>query len=311
MNHQAPSTAGATDPETRLGYVALTVADLQRSLDFYENAIGLRIIARDGSSATMGAGHRPLLELREQVGATPWPRGGHSYTGLYHFALLLPTRADLGRWLRHWLELGLSAPGQGDHLVSEALYLEDPDGHGIEIYRDRPRDEWRWHDGRVVMATDPVDVRGLLAAAANDAAPWSGLPADTTLGHIHLQVRDINDGSRFYHQLLGFDVMASMPSALFLAAGGYHHHIGMNVWYSKGAGSAPEQSVRLLYFVVDLPSTQALEKTRLRLDGAEVATTSTATGFSVIDPAGNQVRFRARHSTSPDMTEAASSSGAA
>lgn len=305
MNDEARSTANAIDPATRLGFVALTVADLQRSRDFYANAIGLKLLKSDASTATMGVAERPLLELREQVGASPWPRGGRSYTGLYHFALLLPTRADLGRWLRHWLELGLPAPGQGDHLVSEAFYLEDPDGHGIEIYRDRPRGEWRWRDGQVVMVTDPVDIRGVLLAAGN-ATDWSGLPAGTTLGHIHLQVRDISAGSHFYHQLLGFDVMASMPSALFLAAGGYHHHIGMNVWHSKGADSAPEQSARLLYFTVDLPSYRALEEIRNRLDKAGVATASTADGFSVSDPAGTQVRFRAPFSASLDVTSAES-----
>lgn len=310
MEREARSMGGAIDPGTRLGYVALTVADLKRSLEFYTNAIGLELLSSVASTATMGAGHRPLLQLHEQVGATAWPRGGRSYTGLYHFALLLPTRADLGRWLRHWLELALPAPGQGDHLVSEAFYLEDPDGHGIEIYRDRPRDEWRWHDGRVVMTTDPVDVRGVLVAAGNETADWSGLPAGTTLGHIHLQVHDISDSSRFYHQLLGFDVMASMPSALFFAAGGYHHHIGMNVWHSKGASSAPEQSVRLLHYTVDLPSDQALEVIRMRLDEAGVATASTSEGFSVNDPAGNQVRFRARHSASLGVTAAESSTAA-
>lgn len=310
MNLEPRFTRGAIDPATRLGYVALTVADLQRSLDFYKDAIGLELLARDANSAAMGAGHLPLLELHEQAGASPWPRGGRGYTGLYHFALLLPTRADLGRWLTHWLELALPAPGQGDHLVSEALYLEDPDGHGIEIYRDRPREEWRWRGGRVVMASDPVDVRGLLAAARDEGADWSGLAAGTTLGHIHLQVHDIGEASRFYQQLLGFEVMADMPSALFLAAGGYHHHIGMNVWHSKGARTAPEHSVRLLYYTVDLPPGGATDELRLRADDAGFATTAVAGGFSVTDPAGITVRFRARSSESPDVPPRAPGSGA-
>lgn len=309
MNHEARSMGSALDPATRLGYVALTVADIQRSVDFYQDAIGLELLARKASTATMGVGHRPLLELHEQAGAMPWPRGGRSYTGLYHFALLLPTRADLGRWLRHWLEDARPTPGQGDHLVSEALYVEDPDGHGIEIYRDRPRDEWPWHDGQVVMATDPVDVRGLLNAAGDDAAKWSGLPAGTTLGHIHLQVRDISESSRFYHQLLGFKVMATMPSALFLAAGSYHHHVGMNIWHSNGAQSAPEQFARLLYYTVDLTSGRALDELRARLDDAGYAAVAETGGFAVTDPAGIRVRFRASPSASPRGTTAQSEMG--
>src|SRR5215218_4336836 len=154
-----PTTA--IDPATGVGLLALTVADLERSLLYYTEAIGLALLRRDGDTATLGVAGRPLLILAEQPGAAEWPRGGRSYTGLYHFAILMPTRADLGRWIRHWLGLGLPLPGQGDHLVSEALYLEDPDGHGIEIYRDRPRAEWTWSQGQVRMAADPVDIRGL------------------------------------------------------------------------------------------------------------------------------------------------------
>ncbi len=185
----------------------------------------------------------------------------------------MPTRADLGRWLRHWLELGLPLPGQGDHLVSEALYLSDPDENGIEIYRDRPRDEWTWADGKVRMGTGPVDIRGLLTDAEQAGEPWAGLPEGTHLGHIHLQVSDIARSEAFYHDLLGFDIVAQMPTALFISAGGYHHHIGMNTWHSRGATPAPADMVGLRFFTVDLPDAEALAAVVGRLEAAGIPLT--------------------------------------
>ncbi|MGZ6390809.1 MAG: VOC family protein, partial [Ktedonobacterales bacterium] len=175
----------------------------------------------------------------------------------YHFAILVPTRADLGRWLQHWLELGLPLPGQGDHLVSEALYLSDPDGNGIEIYRDRPRSEWRWVNGTVQMAVDPVDIRGVLEEAQREGQPWTGMAPGTRLGHMHLQVGDIPQAEAFYHDVLGFDITARMPSALFVSAGGYHHHIGMNTWHSRGAGPAPDGFAGLRFFTIESPTEEA------------------------------------------------------
>src|SRR5579872_1609453 len=152
---QQHTPATSIDPATAVGLVALIVADLERSVAFYTTALGFTVLDRHEGAAALGVAGTPLLLLAEQSGARPWPHDQYAYTGLYHFAILLPTRADLGRWLRHWLELGYALPGQGDHLVSEALYLSDPDGHGIEIYRDRPRDEWTWVNGQVRMAADP------------------------------------------------------------------------------------------------------------------------------------------------------------
>lgn len=277
-----PTTA--IDPATEVGLLALTVADLERSLVYYGEAIGLAILERDTASATLGVAGQPLLLLTEQAGAAEWPRGGRSYTGLYHFAILVPTREDLGRWLRHWLELGLPLPGQGDHIVSEALYLEDPDGHGIEVYRDRPRDGWQWSAGQVRMGTGPVDIQGLLNEAARGDQPWTGLAAGTRLGHIHLQVGDIAQAKAFYHDTLGFDIVAQMPTALFISAGGYHHHIGMNTWHSQGAGQAPANSVRLQFYTIDLPTDEARRAVLGRLDAAGIAHTETANAILVNDP---------------------------
>lgn len=266
-----PRQHSSIDPATEVGVLSLTVADLERSLAFYTGAIGFQVLYRGDGEATLAAAGTPLLHLHEALDAAPWPHDRYGHTGLYHFAILMPTRADLGRWLRHWLEIGLPVPGQGDHLVSEALYLSDPDGHGIEIYRDRPRDQWQWVNGQVRMGTGPVDVRGLIEEADRDDKPWSGLAAGTRLGHMHLQVGDIPQAVAFYHGVLGFDIVAQMPSALFLSAGGYHHHIGMNTWHSQGAQPAPANTAALRFFTIQLPHESARREVLDRLEEAGIA----------------------------------------
>ena len=285
------SASTSIHPATQIGPASITVAELDRSLAFYTEALGLALLERNGPRAILGAGATPLLLLTEQAGATPFP--GYGATGLYHFAVLVPTRADLGRWLRHWLELGLPLPGQGDHLVSEALYLSDPDGNGIEIYRDRPREEWQWDTGRVRMATDPVDIRGLLELAAAEGQPWSGMPQGTRLGHIHLQVSDIAEARRFYHDILGFDVTAQLPGALFVSAGGYHHHLGLNTWQSRGAGPAPESTAGLRFYNIELPDAGALAAVVARLDAADIAYERSGDAVIVRDPFGIRIALRA------------------
>src|SRR5512134_3877998 len=225
---------------TRLGAVHLQVADLGRSLDYYQGVLGMRVLERDADRATLGPhdADRTLVRLSERSGARP----ARGELGLYHFAVLLPERAALGRFVTHLMRLGLR-PGMADHLVSEALYLTDPDGLGIEVYADRPRDSWK-HQGReLAMATDPLDVRGLIAAAGD--GQWTGMPDGTTMGHIHLHVGDLTHAEAYYHAALGFDKMVwSYPGALFFAAGGYHHHLGTNTW-SRGPSADPDQA-RLL-----------------------------------------------------------------
>ena len=287
---QAPAVA--IDPATQVGLLSLTVADLDRSLAFYTDAFGFAVLDRAGHAATLGVAGTPLLHLVEQQGARPWPRDRASYTGLYHFAVLLPTRTDLGRWLRHWLDIGFPLPGQGDHLVSEALYLEDPDGNGIEIYRDRPRDQWPYVNGQLRMASDPVDIRGMLDDAARANIAWTGLPAGTHLGHIHLQVGDITQAAAFYHDILGFDIVVQMPGALFISAGGYHHHIGMNIWHSRGASPAPAGSAGLRLFTVDLPSEAARNAVVARLDAARIAHSEVAASVLIRDPWQNTIALR-------------------
>jgi catechol 2,3-dioxygenase len=284
------SPAFSIDPATEVGHVSLSVADLERAVAFYTGAMGLAVLDQTESAATLGVAGTPLLLLTARPGARPWPTDG--VTGLYHFAILVPTRADLGRWLRHWLDLGYPLPGQGDHLVSEALYIRDPDEHGIEVYRDRPRDTWTWVNGRVRMASDPIDIEGLLAEAAREDTPWSGLPAGTRLGHIHLQVADIERARDFYHGVLGFDVVAQLSSALFVSAGGYHHHIGANTWHSRAASAAPADTAQLQFFTVDLPDDSALSTVLERVRAAGLSVDERAGGATVRDPDGNRLLLR-------------------
>jgi catechol 2,3-dioxygenase len=301
---QSATGVQAVDPATEMGFVALTVADLERSLAYYSEAIGLQVLEREGGSATLGVAGRPLLALSEQPGATAWPRGGRSYTGLYHFALLMPTREDLGRWLRNWFSLGLPLPGQGDHHVSEALYLEDPDMHGIEIYRDRPRSGWRWEDVRVRMGGGMVDMQGLLDDAERAGEPWRGMPEGVKLGHMHLQIGDVERAAAFYHGVLGFDIVSQSANSLFVSAGGYHHHIGMNTWHSQDAGPAPADSVRLRAFSVDFASDAARQAVLARLAQAGIATTPLDGALAVNDPWGNTVLLQVGSAADPRVVAA-------
>ena len=276
-------------PATTLGPVTLQVADLARSLDYYERILGLRVLGGSPRSATLGTqdGSTPLVILRERTGATPVPRRGR--LGLYHFAILLPDRAALGRFARHLADANVYA-GMSDHLVSEAIYLTDPDGLGIEVYADRPSGEWRHEGGQLVMATNPLDVQDVLRAAGDER--WTGMPAGATIGHVHLFVGDLEASSRFYHAALGFDkVVWSYPGALFLSAGGYHHHLGTNTW-AAGAEPAGEGDARLLEWEIRVPSAEGVRAALESLRGAGVAVEGADDGGVVRDPWGTAVRVR-------------------
>lgn len=261
-----PSWPTAIDPGTAIGWTALTVADLQRSLDFYTGVLGFKQLDRQEHSALLGADTEPLLLLIEQPGAQPKPTRA---TGLYHVAILLPGRIDLGHVLRR-IVTDYKLDGYADHLVSEALYLSDPDGNGLEIYRDRPRSEWQWQGRQVVMASDPIDLPELIRSAEQSGHAWQGLPRDTIIGHVHLQVADLQQASAFYHDLLGFDVVAQMPGALFVSAGGYHHHLGLNIWQSRNAPPPPANAAGLRLFTLSVPDQQAQAQIAERLRAAGV-----------------------------------------
>jgi catechol 2,3-dioxygenase len=284
-------TSTSIHPDTQLGIVALTVKDLTRSRDFYQDVLGFEVLKEDKGEAVLGAGGTPLLLLHEEPNAGPAPTNVTGLTGLYHFAILVPTRADLARSLLHLVESGYPLPGASDHLVSEALYLSDPDNNGIEIYRDRPRDQWPSKNGQLQMASDPLDLRALITEAQADTRPWEGLAAGTRLGHMHLQVADIPQARDFYHGVLGFDIMFDLErmGALFLSAGGYHHHLGMNTWHSRGGRPAPEGHAGLRYFTVHLPNEEALAQVLARLDAAGVPYRQESGGVVVDDPWRNSI----------------------
>lgn len=270
---------------THVGTVRLQVADLERSLAYYQRVLGLHLLARDATTARLGTRDdgRPLVELHERAGALPARQNGR--LGLYHFAILLPDRAALGRFITHLASTGERA-GASDHLVSEALYLRDPDGLGIEVYADRPRERWQRLGGEIRMDTTPLDLEDVVRAA--QGTPWTGIPAGTMIGHVHLHVGDLEEGGRFYADSLGLDrVVWSYPSALFMSAGGYHHHLGINTWAGPGAPRPTEQDARLLEWELVLPSTADVHAVSAALAGAG----HPVDAGRVVDPWGTALRL--------------------
>lgn len=284
------SRLGIAPPSYRLpeaahvGAVDLQVSDLERSLGYYQQVLGFRVLAREGARAELGASGSSLrlLRLHERPGARRVPSQGR--IGLYHFAILLPDRASLGRFVAHLAEVGAHA-GAADHLVSEALYLHDPDGLGIEVYADRPRDSWQADGGELRMATLPLDVASLVEAASGER--WSGMPAGTTMGHLHLHVGDLQRASSFYHAALGLDTMVwSYTGALFMSAGGYHHHLGLNTWAGPDAIAAPEDEARLLAWQLVLPDAATVAEARRSVASSGFETRDAGHGWFSADPWG-------------------------
>jgi catechol 2,3-dioxygenase len=276
---------------TRLGRVRLQVADLGRSVAYYETVIGLGVIHRDATVATLGprGGGDPIVELHAHPGARRVTRRGQ--IGLYHFAILLPTRAALGRFVRHLGAIGEYA-GMSDHFVSEAVYLQDPDGLGIEVYADRPRSEWRAENNQLAMTTIPLDVNSLVAEGGDE--PWTGAPQGTSLGHVHLYVRDLDQAAAFYHEGLGFDkVVWSYPGALFMSAGGYHHHLGTNTW-AAGAPLPADDEARLIEWEVIVPDAPSARDAANSLESRGFSVTRDGDEVVARDHWGTQVRVRPR-----------------
>jgi catechol 2,3-dioxygenase len=268
------------------------VSDLGRSRAFYEQAVGLRASELEDGGVALGAEPgEPLVEL---YGDPTAPALNRRATGLFHLAILLPSRRDLALALVRLAQARWPLDGASDHLVSEALYLSDPDGNGIEIYRDRPRSDWPQAGGRLEMATLPLDLDDVLGELSSEDGFQALVPAGTTMGHVHLQVADLADSVAFYSGVLGFDVMVRVyPGALFVSAGGYHHHIGMNIWNSRGAGPPSRGSVGIRSFEAVVPSIEELERVLARADAAGIAVENTDTGALMRDPSGNGVILRA------------------
>ncbi len=283
-------------PETTIGEVQLNIANLERSLRFYQDRLGFRLLGQQGNQAVLGAGERRLVVLNEKPGVKPRPQAGPAsrMTGLYHFGVLLPDRRALARLLVHLAEEETEIQGVADHGVSEALYLSDPDGNGIELYRDRRRGEWPADDlGKLQMGTDQLDVDDLVMEMKDNIPEWTGLPDKTVIGHVHLHVADLSAAERFYTQALGFQLTQRYASgAIFVSAGGYHHHIGLNTWAGGGAPPPPEDVAGLRWFSILLPSEEALSAVRERLQAAGVAYEEREGGIFVKDPSQNAMVIR-------------------
>lgn len=283
----------AIHPDIELGEVKLKVSNLKRSLLFYTEVIGFHVLSQSDHTAELAvAGDTaPLLVLEHIPNAVITPPRSHS--GLYHFAILLPTRADLGVSLRRLIDAGIQI-GQADHLVSEALYISDPDHNGIEIYRDRPRETWKRNEqSEIVMTTDPIDWDGLLHEGSTKK--WAGLPHGTKMGHVHLHVGDLQRSRQFYCDILGFDVVfdvARQMRALFISAGGYHHHLGLNVWAGVGAPQPSPSATGLAYYTIVFPDAAALQSVLDQLESAGISTIQEqGQAWFVTDPSGISLKL--------------------
>lgn len=274
--------------EFRLGPAALRVSDADRALNFYVDKVGLSLRTRADTSALLGTAGEDLLRLDFMPGIEP--RDARE-SGLYHIAFLLPDRASLGAAIAR-LAAGNVKLGAADHLVSEAIYVWDPDNNGVEIYRDRPRSEWTWHDGQVQMTNRPLDFRGLLAEPEVETLAQKPVKDGTRIGHIHLQVDDLARARSFYRDVVGFTPVATLPGAQFLSAGGYHHHLGMNVWESRNGPPPSPGKAGLSMMTFELPDQASLDALRQRLEAAGVATTPARNGFDFIDPWRTEVSVR-------------------
>jgi catechol 2,3-dioxygenase len=276
-------------PSTHMGTVELSVADLDRTLDYWQRVVGLRVLARDDGTASLGA-DQELVRFVEERGARP----ADGRTGLYHVALLVPDRPSLARWLAHAARDGVGLEGLSDHYVSEAIYLRDPDRHGIEIYADRPRAVW---EGQVMqrMTTEPLDVEGLFGELDDPASePFDGLPTGTVVGHVHLRVADVAETVAFYRDVLGLGLMAQLgPMAAFLSAGGYHHHIGANTWESRGAAPAGDGFATLRHATVVLPDRAERDRVAARVADAGQEPEARESGILVRDPSDNAILLTA------------------
>jgi catechol 2,3-dioxygenase len=252
LEYGVPPPAYRLPDRTRVGRVRLQVSDLAQSVAYYRDVLGMHVLQQDATSARLAVNdvNDHLIELQQERGTRPISRGG--ILGLYHFAILVPSRQALGQFVKHLADRDVRF-GAADHFVSEAIYLWDPDGLGIEVYADRPRDAWRTNGRELVMTTERLDLQALVEEAA-DGELWRGMPADTGMGHMHLSVGDLEEASRFFHRALGFDaVVWSYPGALFMSVGGYHHQLGTNTW-AAGARTPSADDARLLHWELVLPS---------------------------------------------------------
>lgn len=265
----------------RIGKVKLKVRDLDAVSGYYRSVMGLEEIARDDRKATLGKGETPLLVLEADPALAP---GDRRHAGLFHTAFLMPTRADLARWAGHIAETGMRILGASDHIVSEAFYLADPEGNGIEVYADCPVAQWLDAKGNIQMTTERLDVQDLLAAG--EGTSWSGFPEKGSIGHVHLQVGDTADANGFYRDILGFDIAADYPGASFYGSGGYHHQLAGNVWNSRGAARRPQGMAGLDAVEIVVRDEADIAAIVARAEQAGIEAAANGEGTTLRDPWG-------------------------
>ncbi len=271
----------------RVGTVRLKVRDLDAVSTFYQSVLGLSPVANSEQRVTLGVGGIPLLELEGDPTLSPLdPR----QAGLFHAAFLMPTRSDLARWVAHVAEARVPLQGASDHIVSEAIYLADPEGNGIEVYADRPVSAWHGEAGEIRMSTDPLDLPGLLQSA--EGTEWSGFPDNGSIGHVHLQVGDTGEADTFYRDVLGLDIAARYPGASFYGSGGYHHQLAGNIWNSRRAGKRPEGMAGLDAVEILVRNPHDLAAIAARAESAGIASITNTNGLTLHDPWGTAITLR-------------------
>jgi catechol 2,3-dioxygenase len=278
----------ANQTPMRVGQVTLRVRNLDLVADYYRDAIGLTVMQRTPTGARLGAGGVPLLDLSRRANAPAEPRNA---AGLYHTAFVMPTRKDLARWLVHAASNKVPLSGFADHLVSESVYLDDPEGNGIEVYADRAPENWTWDGATVAMATDPLDIDGLLTLTNSRIPDYAGAPEGLRIGHMHLRVGDLEQADRFYGGVIGFDPTRRRTGAAFLSSGRYHHHLGINVWQSAGAGRRDDAATGLAWFSLEVAKPELLEAQEQRLRQAGAPAAAISNGIETADPWGTKVRL--------------------
>jgi catechol 2,3-dioxygenase len=294
----APGERAASLPATlALGAVHLVVADLDRSVAWYQRSLGLRVHAHEAASAALGDGARTALVLAEDPQAGPAGR----HAGLYHYALLYPSRAELARAAVRLSETGTAIQGASDHGTHEAIYLADADGNGIELAADRPREQWPAPEAMYAHGPLPLDLGALLATVAGEE-PTARVGGGLRIGHLHLHVGDVDRALAFYRDVLGFGLEANLGSAAFVAVGGYHHHLGVNVWRGRGVGPAPAHTVGLAHWTIELESAAEVAEVRARVEAAGLEAEAGTRGLLVRDPWANAVRIVARDAAPTDDT---------
>jgi len=271
----------------RIGQVSLRVRDVERMTDYYRRLLALRVVDRNGDTVRLGAGGVPLLSL---VGDPKASRPLPGSAGLYHTAFLMPTRADLAHWIVHVIRNGIEVSGASDHAVSEAFYLDDPEGNGIEIYSDRPPESWAWDSGTVQMGTKQLDVDAIVSLIDMKTSMYRTAPDALRIGHVHLRVGNLSMANAFYCDMIGFDPVRQRQGASFISSGRYHHHVGMNTWESAGAGKRDPGAAGLDWLSIEVERSRfgAMEG-RLREGGADVSVTEG--GLETVDPWGTRVRL--------------------